>query len=72
MVRRDSLGVPLEPEDEKVTGVTDWRGESLHEEDSVYITEDGLVREEDVSEYWGFIYPAPMPVYEVLEGERGI
>lgn len=70
MTRRDSLGVPLEPEEDKVSVLTDWQGETLYENDSVYMTEDGLVRVEDIADYWGYIYPSPMPVYEVMEDRR--
>lgn len=61
---RDSLGVPLEPEDNVVAH--DWCGDDLYEDDSVYLTEDGLVREEDMITYLGFVYGAPMSVSEYM------
>lgn len=41
---RDSLGVPLEPEDK--TLLTDWDDQSLYADDIVYPTEYGLVLDE--------------------------
>ena len=61
---RDSLGVPMEPEDNEVA--KDWLGEGLYENDVVYMTEDGLVNVDDMKEYIGFVYGAPMSVDEYM------
>lgn len=42
----------------------DWKGNLLDSLDEVYLTEDGLVRKEDFSEYYGFVMPSLMKVFE--------
>lgn len=61
---RDSLGVPMEPEENEVA--KDWLGQSLYEDDVIYMTEDGLVSVDDMQEYIGFVYGAPMSVDEYM------
>lgn len=45
----------------------DWKGSLLDLEDEIYLTEDGLVRKEDFSEYYGLVMPSPMKVFEYEE-----
>ena len=45
----------------------DWKGNLLDSLDEVYLTEDGLVRKEDFSEYYGFVMPSLMKVFEYEE-----
>ena len=45
----------------------DWKGSLSGLEDKVYLTEDGLVKEEDFSEYRGLVMPDPMKVFEYEE-----
>ena len=45
----------------------DWKGNLLDSLDEVYLTEDGLVRKEDFSEYYGFVMPSLMKVFEYKE-----
>lgn len=51
----------------------DWKGNLLDSSDEVYLTEDGLVKKEDFSEYFGFVMPSLMKVFEyedMLKEER--
>ena len=51
----------------------DWKGNLLDSLDEVFLTEDGLVKKEDFSEYYGFVMPSLMKVFEykeILEEER--
>ena len=45
----------------------DWKGNLLDSLDEVYLTEDGLVRKEDFSEYYWFVMPSLMKVFEYEE-----
>ena len=45
----------------------DWKGNLLDLSDEVYLTEDGLVKKEDLSEYYGFVMPSLMKVFEYKE-----
>lgn len=45
----------------------DWKGNLLDSLDEVYLTEDGLVKKEDFSEYYGFVMPSIMKVFEYEE-----
>ena len=45
----------------------DWKGNLLDSLDEVYLTEDGLVREEDFSEYYGLVMSSLMKVFEYEE-----
>ena len=45
----------------------DWKGCLLDLEDEIYLTEDGLVRKEDFSEYYGLVMPSLMKVFEYEE-----
>lgn len=45
----------------------DWKGNLLDLSDEVYLTEDGLVKKEDFSEYYGFVMPSLMKVFEYEE-----
>ena len=45
----------------------DWKGNLLDLSDEVYLTEDGLVKKEDLSEYYGFVMPSLMKVFEYEE-----
>lgn len=45
----------------------DWKGSLLDLEDEIYLTEDGLVRKEDFSEYYGLVMPSLMKVFEYEE-----
>lgn len=45
----------------------DWKGNLLDLSDEVYLTEDGLVKKEDFSEYYGFVMPSLMKVFEYKE-----
>lgn len=45
----------------------DWKGNYLQDTDDVYLTEDGLVKEEDFAEYYGLTMPSPIKVFEYKE-----
>lgn len=71
-MNRDSLGVPMEPEDKEVA--LDWNENALYADDIVYVTEDGLVKAEsdEVIEYMDTKYPDKLSIEEyefVLKGE---
>ena len=39
----------------------------LNDNEFVYITEDGIVKTQDIGEYKGLIYATPIKVYEAKE-----
>lgn len=45
----------------------DWKGNLLDSLDEVYLTEDGLVKKEDFSEYCGLVIPSLIKVFEYEE-----
>lgn len=65
-MKRDSLGVPLEPENKAVA--EDWMGEDLYADDLVYVTDYGLLRDsaDDIEEFMNAAYPNKMTVDEYL------
>ncbi|WP_124058429.1 hypothetical protein [Vaginisenegalia massiliensis] len=58
--QRDSLGVPIEP-DEEMPVAEDWQGEPLFDGEECYQTEDGLVKLTDIHDY---MQPSKMIVGE--------
>lgn len=66
---RDSLGVPLEPEDKVVA--EDWTGDPLYEYDEVYQTEFGLLlADEDPSSFLEASFGNKVYVKDYIESLR--
>lgn len=58
---RDSLGVPIEPDEEIPLG-RDYYDDPIYEGDYVYITPDGYLLEESISQYVEDIFGVPQTV----------
>ena len=61
---RDSLGVPLEPADEKVVAydwrnepIYDWDGEHYFQTDDGWVMDDSLEIRDFMEHVWGTAYP---------------
>lgn len=46
--------------------ITDYQGNKLDYEDNIYLTEDGLVKENEFSDYVGLVYANKMTVEEYI------